>query len=118
MNVNAAGLNIVGDAANQPSIAVDPTAPNRMAIGWRQFGSVFSSFREAGRAYSRDGGQGEAGDGGEGHAAKPQAPALDGPPTWAWRTSENESSRMDGMPGVTAKLPESIVRVWSSWSYR
>jgi hypothetical protein len=57
VNVNAAGLNIVGDAANEPSIAVDPTAPNRIAIGWRQFDSIASNFRQAGRAYSRDGGR-------------------------------------------------------------
>ncbi len=57
VNVNAQGLNIVGDAANEPSIAVDPTAPNRMAIGWRQFDSVQSNFREAGYAYSVDGGR-------------------------------------------------------------
>jgi hypothetical protein len=57
VNVNPAGLNIVGDAANEPSIAVDPTAPNRMAIGWRQFNSIASNFRQAGRAFSRDGGR-------------------------------------------------------------
>jgi hypothetical protein len=33
VNVNFAGDNIVGDAANEPSIAVDPTNPNRMVIG-------------------------------------------------------------------------------------
>jgi hypothetical protein len=57
VNVNAAGMNIPGDAANEPSIAIDPTAPNRMAIGWRQFDTVASSFREAGNAWSRDGGR-------------------------------------------------------------
>jgi hypothetical protein len=57
VNVAPAGLNIVGDAANEPSLAVDPTAPNRMAIGWRQFDSISSSFRQAGWAYSRDGGR-------------------------------------------------------------
>src|SRR5688572_9350206 len=57
VNVNAEGLNIVGDAANEPSIAVDPTAPNRLAIGWRQFDSAQSSFREGGYAYSVDGGR-------------------------------------------------------------
>ena len=45
VNVDALGQNIVGDAANEPSIAVDPTAPNRIAIGWRQFDTVTSSFR-------------------------------------------------------------------------
>ena len=36
-NVDANGNNIVGDAANEPSIAVDPTDSNKMTIGWRQF---------------------------------------------------------------------------------
>src|SRR5476651_2648167 len=45
VNVNANGLNVVGDAANEPSICVDPTNHNRMAIGWRQFNSVTSNFR-------------------------------------------------------------------------
>jgi probable HAF family extracellular repeat protein len=57
VNVNPGGMNILGDAANEPSIAVDPTAPNRIAIGWRQFDTVHSNFRQAGRAYSRDGGR-------------------------------------------------------------
>lgn len=57
VNVNGSGLNILGDAANEPSMAVDPTAPNRIAIGWRQFDSIASNFRQAGRAYSRDGGR-------------------------------------------------------------
>ncbi|MHC4091972.1 MAG: hypothetical protein ACYSVY_17180, partial [Planctomycetota bacterium] len=57
VNLDADGLNIVGDAANEPSIAVDPTDPDRMAIGWRQFDTVVSNFRQAGWAYSHDGGQ-------------------------------------------------------------
>ena len=57
VNLNGAGMNILGDAANEPSIAVDPTAPNRMAIGWRQFDSVDSAFRQAGYAWSNDGGR-------------------------------------------------------------
>jgi len=57
VNVDDAGMNIVGDAANEPSIAVDPTAPNRIAIGWRQFDTIESNFRQAGYAYSRDGGR-------------------------------------------------------------
>lgn len=56
VNVDANGRNITGDAANEPSIAVDPTDHNKMTIGWRQFDSVASNFREAGRAYSSDGG--------------------------------------------------------------
>ncbi len=57
VNVTSGGANILGDAANEPSIAVDPTAPNRMAIGWRQFDDVSSNFRQAGRAFSDDGGR-------------------------------------------------------------
>ncbi len=54
VNVDGDGNNIVGDAANEPSIAVDPTNPNRMAIGWRQFDSIASSFRQAGWGFSDD----------------------------------------------------------------
>src|SRR5215211_9297949 len=43
VNVDANGNNIVGDAANEPSIAMDPTDPNKMSIGWRQFDSVLSN---------------------------------------------------------------------------
>src|SRR5262249_9615238 len=43
VNVNVNGNNIVGDAANEPSICVDPTNRNRMSIGWRQFDSVSSN---------------------------------------------------------------------------
>jgi hypothetical protein len=57
VNVDDAGNNIVGDAANEPSIAVDPTQPNRMAIGWRQFDTITSNFRQAGVGYSSDGGR-------------------------------------------------------------
>jgi hypothetical protein len=56
VNVAAGGGNIVGDAANEPSIAVDPTDPSKIAIGWRQFDTITSNFRQAGRAYSTDGG--------------------------------------------------------------
>src|SRR5215475_6909924 len=37
VNVDASGNNIIGDAANECPISVDPTNPMRMAIGWRQF---------------------------------------------------------------------------------
>jgi hypothetical protein len=56
VNVDANGQNITGDAANEPSIAVDPTNGNRMAIGWRQFNSVASNFRQAGWGYTSNGG--------------------------------------------------------------
>src|SRR4051794_12652930 len=48
VNVTASNMNIVGDAANEPSISVDPTNPNKMTIGWRQFNSVSSNFRQGG----------------------------------------------------------------------
>ena len=57
VNTDAENRNIRGDAANEPSITIDPTAPNRMAIGWRQFDSVSSNHREAGIAFSNDGGR-------------------------------------------------------------
>lgn len=57
VNVEEFGNNIMGDAANEPSIAVDPTDPRRIAIGWRQFDSVYSNFRQAGWGYTEDGGQ-------------------------------------------------------------
>ena len=56
VNVDASGNNRIGDAANEPSICVDRNNPNRMSIGWRQFNSVASNFREAGFAYTTNGG--------------------------------------------------------------
>src|SRR6266481_8479824 len=55
-NVDANGNNILGDAANEPSISVDPTDLNKMVISWRQFDSIQSDFREAGWGYTTDGG--------------------------------------------------------------
>ncbi len=57
VNIDENGNNIVGDAANEPSIAIDPTNPNRIVIGWRQFDNISSNFRQAGYAYTLDGGQ-------------------------------------------------------------
>src|SRR5712691_8782979 len=56
VNVNASGENIGGDAANEPSMCIDPTSPNRMAIGWRQFDTTNSSFRQSGIGYTTNGG--------------------------------------------------------------
>lgn len=56
VNVDAGGNNIVGDAANEPSIAVDAGNPDRMVIGWRQFDTIASNFRQAGYGYTTDGG--------------------------------------------------------------
>jgi hypothetical protein len=57
VNVDANGDNIVGDAANEPSICVDPGNSLRAAIGWRQFDTTSSNFRQAGWGYTRDGGR-------------------------------------------------------------
>jgi len=57
VNVDGAQNNILGDAANEPSLAIDPTNPDNLVIGWRQFDTVTSDFRQAGVAYSHDGGE-------------------------------------------------------------
>jgi hypothetical protein len=57
VNVDANGQNILGDAANEPNIVVDPDTPSHVAIGWRQFDNVTSNFRQAGYGYSTDAGQ-------------------------------------------------------------
>jgi hypothetical protein len=56
VNVDVNNLNITGDAANEPSIALDPTNRQKMVIGWRQFNSVSSNFRQAGWGYTSNGG--------------------------------------------------------------
>jgi hypothetical protein len=56
VNLDANGNNILGDAANECSIAVDPTDGNKMTIGWRQFNSVLSNFRQGGWGYTTDAG--------------------------------------------------------------
>ena len=56
VNVDEDGNNIVGDAANEPSIAVDPLDSSRIAIGWRQFDTIQSNFRQAGWGFTQDGG--------------------------------------------------------------
>ncbi len=60
VNVDANGENIVGDAANEPSIAPGELDPANLVIGWRQFDTIDSSFRQAGQAYSFDRGRGWA----------------------------------------------------------
>lgn len=57
VNVDDSSRNIVGDAANEPSIAVDPNDHSRMTIGWRQFNTISSNFRQAGYGYTTNGGQ-------------------------------------------------------------
>jgi hypothetical protein len=56
VNVDANGQNITNDAANEPSISIDPTDRNKMVIGWRQFDSVSSNFRQAGWGFTSNGG--------------------------------------------------------------
>jgi hypothetical protein len=56
VNVDAQGNNILGDAANEPSIAVDSSDGNKITIGWRQFNSVQSDFRQGGWGFTTDGG--------------------------------------------------------------
>ncbi len=56
VNVDANGNNIVGDAANEPSMAMNSVDPSNMVIGWRQFDTISSNFRQAGMAYTTDGG--------------------------------------------------------------
>lgn len=54
-NLDALGRNVLGDAANEPSLAV--LAGDRIVVGWRQFATIDSDFRESGIAISRDGGR-------------------------------------------------------------
>jgi hypothetical protein len=56
VNVDANGNNILGDAANEPSISVNPTDGSKVAVGWRQFDTVQSDFRQSGYGYSTDAG--------------------------------------------------------------
>src|SRR2546422_10857811 len=56
VNVDQNGQNIIGDAANECSISVDPTDGNKMTIAWRQFNDVNSNFRQGGWGYTIDGG--------------------------------------------------------------
>ena len=50
------GQNILGDAANECAISVDPTNGNKMTIAWRQFNDVTSNFRQGGWGYTTDAG--------------------------------------------------------------
>ena len=56
VNVDQNGQNILGDAANECSISVDPTDGNRMTIAWRQFNDVTNNFRQGGWGYTTDAG--------------------------------------------------------------
>src|SRR5580704_19438562 len=56
VNVDGNGNNILGDAANEPSISVDPTDGSKMTIAWRQFNTINSNFRQGGWGFTTDGG--------------------------------------------------------------
>src|SRR5205823_7637073 len=56
VNVDASGQNIVGDAANECSISVNPIDGSKKTIAWRQFNDVTSNFRQAGWGYTANGG--------------------------------------------------------------
>jgi len=56
VNVDATGQNIVGDAANECVLSLDPTDGSKMTVGWRQFDDVASNFRQAGWGYTTDAG--------------------------------------------------------------
>ncbi|MCH7904481.1 MAG: hypothetical protein IH944_07935 [Armatimonadetes bacterium] len=56
VNVDQFGNNILGDAANEPSIGISPANPDAIVIGWRQFDNVASNFRQAGWGYSHNAG--------------------------------------------------------------
>src|SRR6516165_100934 len=56
VNVDANGHNILGGGASDCVIAVDPTDGNKMTIGWRQFNSLTSNFRQAVWCYTTDAG--------------------------------------------------------------
>ena len=55
-NVDGNGNNILGDAANEPSIAVDPTDANKMVNCLEAVRQHYSDFRQAGWGYTTDGG--------------------------------------------------------------
>ena len=56
VNVDASGQNIVGDAANECSISVNPIDGSKKTIAWRQFNNVTSNFRQGGWGYTTNGG--------------------------------------------------------------
>jgi len=54
VNTDLNGNDILNDAANEPSFAMDINDSDRMVIGWRQFDNIESNFRQAGISYSLD----------------------------------------------------------------
>ncbi len=56
VNVDKLGKNIIGDAGNETTIAVNPSNPANIVIGWRQFDAAPNSYVQAGWSYSTNGG--------------------------------------------------------------
>ena len=63
VNVDSDGNNIIGDAANEPSIALNPVNNDNLVIGWRQFDTISNNFRQAGVAFTNNGGSSWNNDG-------------------------------------------------------
>ncbi len=58
VNIDAQGQNILGDRGNETTIAVNPTNPDNIVIGWRQLNSPPSpALVQGGYAFSLDGGK-------------------------------------------------------------
>lgn len=79
INTDANGRDKTGDAGNEPSIAVSPTNPLQIVIGWREFPTVNSDARKAGFGYSHDGGLTWTNGG-----------YLDPPPGWSQSTQQTD----------------------------
>ena len=56
VNVDTDGQNIVGDKANEPSIATSLVNQNNIVVGWRSFADAKIPNKQAGYGYSFDGG--------------------------------------------------------------
>ena len=56
VNVDASGQNILGDAANECALSVNPLDGSKMTVAWRQFNDVTSNFRQGGWGYTTNGG--------------------------------------------------------------
>ena len=57
LNVDEFGANIIGDVANEPTIAIDPTDPDNIVCCWREYEAVGFSSPRVRYALSHDGGQ-------------------------------------------------------------
>jgi len=73
------GQDIIGDAGNEPTMAVSPIEPNVIVVGWRDFPTTNSDHRNAGFGYSHDGGLTFTSGG-----------KLDPPPGWPQDTAQTD----------------------------